>query len=77
MIARDQLIAVPIIVSIVIMPVMPPVGTVPPIFLRMTIIAVFPVIIVRSGLLISRVYVYPKPICFGLRRRNCEQSERH
>ena len=60
-------VVVPIIISIVMVPMMVPMPAVPPIFFRVTIMAVaVSVVIVRSVLLVSGVYVNAEPIvCFG------------
>ena len=63
-------VIVPIIISIVMVPMMVPVPAVPPIFFRVTIMAVaVSVVIVRSVLLVSGVNVNAESIvCFGLGR---------
>ena len=63
-------VVVPIIISIVMVPMMVTVPAVPPIFIRVTIMAVaVSVVIVRSVLLVSGVNVNAEPIvCFGIGR---------
>ena len=72
-------VVVPIIISIVMVPMMVTVPAVPPIFIRVTIMAVaVSVVIVRSVLLVSGVHVDAEPIvCFGFGRCQGNQSERH
>ena len=71
-------VVVPIIISIVMVPMMVTVPAVPPIFIRVTIMAVaVSVVIVRSVLLVSGVNVNAEPIvCFGFGRCQGNQSER-
>ena len=48
---------------------MVPVPALPPIFVRVTIVAIaVPIIVVRSVLLVSGVYVNADSICFGVGR---------
>ena len=67
-----------IIISIVMVPMMIPVPAVPPIFFRVTIMAVaVSVVIVRSVLLVSGVNVNAEPIvCSGFGGYQGNQPER-
>jgi hypothetical protein len=60
-------VVVPIIISIVMVPMMVPMPPVPPIFVRVTIVAVSVVtVVIGSVLLVSGVNVNAEPIvCFG------------
>jgi hypothetical protein len=71
MIGQKNRVLIPIIISIVMVPMMVPVPAVPPIFIRVTVIAVAVVaIVIRSVMLVSRVNVNPEPIvCFRLNGR--------
>jgi hypothetical protein len=75
--SRDELIpvVVPIIISIVMVPMVP---AMPPIFIRVTIVAVAVVAVVeRSVLLVSGVNVDAEPIvCFGVGSCRGNQPER-
>ena len=61
-------VVVPIIISIVMVPMMVPMPAVPPIFVRVTIVAVSVVtVVIGSVLLVSGVNVNAESIvCFGL-----------
>jgi hypothetical protein len=78
--SRDELIpvVVPIIISIVMVPMVVPVPAMPPIFIRVTIVAVAVVAVVeRSVLLVSGVNVDAEPIvCFGVGSCRGNQPER-
>ena len=71
-------VVVPIIIAIVMMPMMVPVPAMPPIFIRVMVVAVAVVaVVVRSVLLVSGANVNAEPIvCFGFRGRQSDQSER-
>jgi len=71
-------VVVPIIISIVMVPMMVPMPAVPPIFVRVTIVAVSVVtVVIGSVLLVSGVNVNAEPIvCFGIGRCQGNQSER-
>jgi hypothetical protein len=71
-------VVVPIIISIVMVPMMVPMPAVPPIFVRVTIVAVSVVtVVIGSVLLVSGVNVNAEPIvCFGFGRCQGNQSER-
>src|ERR1700676_642758 len=70
--------SIPVVVPIIMVPMMVTVPAVPPIFIRVTIMAVaVSVVIVRSVLLVSEVNVNAEPIvCFGIGRCQGNQSER-
>ncbi len=70
--------SIPIIISIVIVPMMVPVPAVPPIFVRVTIVAVSVVtIVIGPDLLVTRAHVNSKSIiCFGFSGCESERSER-
>ena len=70
-------VVVPIIIPIVMVPMMVTVPAVPPIFIRVTIMAVaVSVVIVRSVLLVSGVNVNAEPIvCFGFGGCQGNQSQ--
>ena len=71
-------VVVPIIISIVMVPMMVPMPAVPPIFVRVTIVAVSVVtVVIGSVLLVSGVNVNAEPIvCFGLGGYQGNQPER-
>jgi hypothetical protein len=60
-------VLVPIIIAIVVVPMMRAMPAVPPIFVRVSIVAVSVVtIVIGPDLLVTRVHVNSKPIvCFG------------
>ena len=71
-------VVVPIIISIVMVPMMVPVPAVPPIFVRVTVVAVSVVtVVIGSVLLVSGVNVNAEPIvCFGPGGYQSNQPER-
>ena len=68
-------VVVPIIISIVMVPMMVPV---PPIFVRVVVVAVSVIaIVIRPVLLVARIYVNSESvICFGLDWCQSNQPER-
>jgi hypothetical protein len=69
--------SIPVVVLVVMVPMMVPVPLLPPIFVRVTVVAVSVVtIVIRSVLWVSGANVNAKPIiCFGLGGCQGNQSE--